>query len=189
MHTLVCSTLNNRLHIFALSFPHIFCFFRFSSPASINYFTIYSLSLLHFRESGEHRQVEICGEKSRKSKNLLLYTSTTYILYIQFPEIFQIFVRCNFSCSGLWFYLPSEIHVCWCTLGCLEVAKIFLELKDSSNTFWLNMKNSNFKSQVIWVIEKPHEFSLVHKGVEVFSKFFNLSIFYGDSLCKLISPV
>ena len=23
-----------------------------------------------------------------------------------------IFVRCNFSCSGLWSYLPSEIHVC-----------------------------------------------------------------------------
>ena len=23
-----------------------------------------------------------------------------------------VFVRCNFSCSRLWFYLPSEIHVC-----------------------------------------------------------------------------
>jgi hypothetical protein len=23
-----------------------------------------------------------------------------------------IFVRCKLSCSGVWFYLPSEIHVC-----------------------------------------------------------------------------
>jgi hypothetical protein len=74
-------------------------------------------------------------------------------------------------------------------LGCLEVAKKILELKDSSNAFWLNMKNSNFKSQVIWVIEKPHEFPLIHKGVGFFSKKFHLSIFYGDSLRKLISPV
>jgi hypothetical protein len=28
------------------------------------------------------------------------------------------FVRCNFSCSGLWFYLPSEIHVCLCIVCC-----------------------------------------------------------------------
>jgi hypothetical protein len=26
------------------------------------------------------------------------------------------FVRCNFRCSGLWFYLPSEIHVGLCVV-------------------------------------------------------------------------
>jgi hypothetical protein len=31
-------------------------------------------------------------------------------------RFFHIFARCNFSCSGLWFYLPSEIHVCCCLL-------------------------------------------------------------------------
>jgi hypothetical protein len=31
-------------------------------------------------------------------------------------KVVSIFVRCNFSCSGLWFYLPSEIHVCCCVL-------------------------------------------------------------------------
>jgi hypothetical protein len=33
-----------------------------------------------------------------------------YFLICPSQNVF--FVRCNFSCSGLWFYLPSEIHVC-----------------------------------------------------------------------------
>jgi hypothetical protein len=32
------------------------------------------------------------------------------------PVIRFFFVRFNFSCSKLWFYLPSEIHVCCCCL-------------------------------------------------------------------------
>jgi hypothetical protein len=31
-------------------------------------------------------------------------------------------VHCNFSCSGLWFYLPSEIHVCL-LLACVGTDK------------------------------------------------------------------
>ena len=29
-------------------------------------------------------------------------------------QVDVLFVRCNFSCSGLWFHLPYEIHVCCC---------------------------------------------------------------------------
>jgi hypothetical protein len=32
-------------------------------------------------------------------------------------ERHHVFVRCNFSYSGLWFYLPSEIHVCCLAFG------------------------------------------------------------------------
>jgi hypothetical protein len=36
--------------------------------------------------------------------------------------LWSLFVRCNFRCSGLWFYLPSEIHVCCCLLGRTKIA-------------------------------------------------------------------
>jgi len=49
----------------------------------------------------------------------ICYHIFLYFTLFHYIIIIIIFVRCNFSCSGLWFYLPSEIHVrvllfvCW----------------------------------------------------------------------------
>jgi hypothetical protein len=42
-----------------------------------------------------------------------------------------LFVRCNFTCSGIWFYLPSEIHVCLYDVCCLLAERMEIAISQT----------------------------------------------------------